>query len=86
MPVDSCLYYQAHINKKDCWFFVAIFRSFEHLAFDRTLDKKSSLFEIFVSPSQQKLFETIMIRFQEVGVVLDFEKLPNRLLVPGSEV
>jgi len=84
--MDSCLYYQAHINKKDCWFFVAIFRSFEHLAFDRTLDKTSSLFEIFVSPSQQKLFEAIMAGFKKEGVVLDFKKLPNRLLEPGAMV
>jgi len=84
--MNSCLYYQAHINKKDCWFFVAIFRSFEHLAFDRTLDKNSSLFEIFVSPSQQALFESIMTDFKNAGVVLDFQKLPNRLLSPGAVV
>ena len=84
--MSNSLYYQAHINKKDCWFFVAVFRSFEHLAFDRTLDKHSSLFEIFVTPSQQKLFEEIMVGFQNIGVVLDFEQLPNRLLQPGSVV
>jgi len=85
-PVNNCLYYQAHINRKDCWFFVAVFRSFEHLAFDRTLDKESSLFEIFVAPNQEKLFEEIMTGFQDVGVVLDFKKLPNRLLEPCATV
>lgn len=84
--MDSCLYYQAHLEKKDCWFFVAVLRSFEHLSFDRTLDKKTSLFEIFVTPSQQQLFEEIMAAFEKYGVVLDFKKLPNRLLVEGSEV
>jgi len=84
--MNACLYYQAHINKKDCWFFVAVFRSFEHLAFDRTLDKTSSLFEIFVAPGQQELFESIMKAFQKRGVVLDFQQLPNRLLVEGSKV
>ena len=75
-----CLYYQAHLNKKDCWLFVAILRSFEHLAFDRTLDKESSLFEIFVPPQFQRFFENLMRYFQSEGVVLDFKKMENRLL------
>jgi len=78
--VDHCLYYQAHIQKKDCWFFVATLRSFEHLAFDRTLDKDESLFEIFVCPQLQQFFEKLMNYFQQQGVVLDFVKMENRLL------
>ena len=78
--MDHCLYYQAHLNKKDCWFFVATLRSFEHLAFDRTLNKEESLFEIFVSPQFQKLFENLMEYFKSEGVVLDFKKMENRLL------
>lgn len=75
----SCLYYQAHIEKKRCWFFVALFRSFEHLAFDRTLEKETSLFEFFVPSDMQSFFEHLMKHFQEIGVVSNFEKLPNRL-------
>ncbi|MCK5632388.1 hypothetical protein KAH94_01445 [bacterium] len=84
--MDICLYYQAHLEKKDCWFFVAILRSFEHLAFDRTLDKKTSLFEIFVIPSEKLFFEKLMKRFQEIGIVLDFQELPNRLLDPNEKL
>ena len=76
----SCLYYQAHINKTKSWFLVAVLRSFEHLAFDRTLDKGSSLFEFFVAPGQEAFFEKLMEHLQDMGVVLDFEKKPNRLV------
>jgi len=76
----TCLYYQAHIRRKDCWFFAAIFRSFEHLGFDRTLDKQTSLFEFFIPPLMQKTFEAFMDDMIARGVVLDIEKKPNRLM------
>lgn len=80
--MKNCLYYQAHINKPLCWFFVAVLRSFEHMAFDRTIDKDSTLFEFFVPASTQSFFEAVMQAFQEQGVVLDWQMLPNRLENP----
>ena len=77
---NKCLYYQAHIDKPQCWFVVAILRSFEHLAFDRTIDKKTSLFEFFIPPAGQKTFEELMTYFQAEGIVLDFKELSNRLV------
>jgi len=78
--INRCLYYQAHIDKPRCWFVVAVLRSFEHLVFDRTLDKETSLFEFFVPPALQPTFEELMRYFQSEGIVLDFKELPNRLV------
>ena len=82
----TCRYYQAHINRPLCWFFVAVLRSMEHMAFDRTLDKESSLFEFFVPDSTDKFFKEVMEAFHKRGVVLDWKELPNRLDDPNELV
>ena len=74
-----CVYYQATIRQKDCWFFVATLRSYEHLAFDRTYDVEKSIFEFFVPPSNEHIFLEIMHYFEGTGLVSDLKKLPNRL-------
>lgn len=84
--MSICLYYQAHVLKKDCWFLVAILRSFEHLAFDRTIDKESSLFEFYVPQATQKYFLELMDYFQKNGIVLDLQEFPNRLKDPSSQI
>ncbi len=84
--MDSSFYYQAHIDRQQCWFFVAILRSFEHLVFDRTLNKQESLFEFFVTPLMKDFFERLMVEFQSQGVVLDWSEQPNRLLIAGEAV
>ncbi len=82
--MNTCLYYQAHVDKQRCWFFVAVLRSFEHMSFDRTLDKETSLFEIFVPHAAQEMFESIMQELYAQDIVIDWQPLPNRLAVPGS--
>jgi hypothetical protein len=72
-------YYQAHVKRELCWFVAATLRSFEHLAFDRTLDTETSLFEFFVSPSTENYFLEIMSFYQEEGLINNLVKLPNRL-------
>ncbi len=72
-------YYQAHVAEKDCWFLVAILRSFEHLAFDRTVDKERSIFEFFVPEGNEASFLELMDYFEGQGIVSDLQKLPNRL-------
>ena len=74
-----CCYYQATVRKADAWFLVAVLRSFEHLAFDRTLEKNSSRFEFFVPKDLEKNFLALMAYFQNEGIVTHFEQLPNRL-------
>ncbi len=83
--MKNCLYYQAQVEKKDCWFFVATLRSFEHLCFDRTYDKETSIFEFFVPEDQDTRFREIMAYYMEEDIVTDFIALPNRLLDPRAE-
>ena len=72
-------YYQANVQRELCWFVTATLRSYEHLAFDRTLDQATSLFEFFVPSSTEKYFLEIMSYYQEEGLVTNLVKLSNRL-------
>lgn len=74
-----CSYYHAHVQRELCWFVTAALRSYEHLAFDRTLDPATSLFEFFVAPSTEKYFLEVMAYFEQQGLVRNLIKLPNRL-------
>lgn len=74
-----CLYYQAHVEKKYCWFLVAILRSFEHVAFDRTLDKEKSIFEFFVPQDMEPIFLSLMHELQQKSIITYVYQLPNRL-------
>jgi len=77
--MDYCEYYQAQIDKSKTWFFTAILRSFEHVVFDRTLDKKKQLFEFFVPKDTEKTFLNLMHYFEKEGVVTHLQKMENRL-------
>jgi hypothetical protein len=72
------LYYQAKVKREYCWFFVAGLRSFEHLAFDRTMDVNESIFEFFVSPEMEEIFLEIMRYFEAKEIVIWFCRAPNR--------
>jgi hypothetical protein len=74
------LYYQAHINSAMSWFVTSALKSYEHIAFDRTIDVPNSIFEFFVSPSAESYFLEIMEHMQELGYVCDLKKVPNRLM------
>lgn len=74
-----CSYYQAHIDIPKTWFFVAMLRSHEHVAFDRTIDTKSGLFEFFVPEDTEHLFHEFIAYFQKEGIVSNLVKLENRL-------
>lgn len=74
-----CSYYQAHVERELCWFVTASLRSYEHVAFDRTLDPEKSLFEFFVPNSTEKYFLEVMTYFQSQGLITGLAKLPNRL-------
>lgn len=74
-----CSYYQAHVKRELCWFVTAALRSYEHIAFDRTIDTASSLFEFFVAPSTEKYFLEIMTYFEKENLISNLKKMPNRL-------
>lgn len=82
--MEYCAYYQAHVRKEEAGFLVAVLRSFEHLAFDRTIDKASSLFEFFVPVGSEAIFVELMEDFLKEGVILDLVKQENRLRNPES--
>lgn len=75
-----CSYYQAHVQRELCLYVVAALRSYEHLAFDRTLDPETSLFEFFVPTSTETYFLTLMNYLQSEGLIYDLKKMPNRLI------
>jgi hypothetical protein len=68
------------------WFLVAILRSYEHLAFDRTLDKEHDIFEFFVPSELESYFVELLSKLKSHGVILQFVKLPNRLYDPYAVV
>lgn len=74
-----CSYYQAYVQRELCWFVTASLRSYEHVAFDRTLDPVTSLFEFFVPQTTEKYFLEVMAYFESEGLVSELKKLPNRL-------
>jgi hypothetical protein len=86
METLYCSYYQAYVERELCWFVTASLRSYEHVAFDRTLDPATSLFEFFVPSTTEKYFLTIMAYFESVGLVFDLKKLPNRLENSAEQV
>lgn len=73
-----CSYYQAQVLREKTWFVVAVLRSYEHVAFDRTLDVQKSIFEFFVPEDQEILFLAIIQDFAQLGLVGQLIKLPNR--------
>lgn len=63
------VYYKAIVEKKRCWYFTAIVRSFEHLMFDRTCDVPTNTFEFFVPKNNEKIFLELMDFFTKEGIV-----------------
>jgi hypothetical protein len=81
-----CSYYHAQVERELCWFVTAAIRSYEHMAFDRTLDPVTSLFEFFVAPGHEKQFLAVMSYFEEQNLVRNLIKLPNRLQGSDQQV
>lgn len=75
-----CHYYHAYINRSQTWFFVATLRALEHAAFDRTLDKTTGLFEIFVPAGYVSIFTQFMDDQRYRGVVHSYYETENRLM------
>lgn len=78
--MKTSVYYQAIVTKERCWQLTAILRSYEHMAFDRTLDIATSRFEFFVAPDLEDYFLRLMDYFIQQGLVHDLQKMPNRLV------
>lgn len=76
-----CAYYIVKIEKEKAWFVTAAFKSFEHLAFDRTIDKSSSTFEFFVPIDTEAFFLEVASYFVSIGLIREFYKTENRLIL-----
>lgn len=74
------LYYQATIPKQFGWYITSILRSYDNMAFDRTIDVENNVFEFFVPESQEETFLHFMKQMEEKGAALDIKKLPNRFI------
>ncbi len=81
-----CSYYQARVTEKESWFLVALLRSFEHLAFDRTYDKSTATFEFFVPHDNERIFLELLEYLKKQGVILSVTALSNRLTDPNALV
>lgn len=84
--MNYCSYYTAYINKSLCWYVVAILKSYEHMAFDRTLDTPTNLFEFYVPEDREQEFLRIMSYFEKEKLVSELTKKQNRLMDPGQEL
>src|SRR3546814_7842172 len=56
----TTLFRSAYVDPAYGWFFVGALRSFEHIAFDRTIDVESSIFEFFVPQDTEEYFVELM--------------------------
>jgi hypothetical protein len=81
-----CHYYQANVQKELCWFVTAILKSYEHVAFDRTINTAESKFEFFVAPATEQYFLELMSYFQAEGLISNLSKQTNRLSQPSEQV
>ena len=81
-----CTYYQANVDRSKTWYVTAILKSFPNLAFDRTIEKTTGLFEFYVAPGMENDFLELMNYFIAEGIVTNLAERPNRLLDPNEIV
>lgn len=77
--MNKCIYYQALVPLATTHLFVAAFRFYEHLAFDRTLHAPTGRFEFFVPQHQEVYFLEVMAHLESLGLVQAPTKEENRL-------
>lgn len=77
-------YYQAVLKKEEALFAVGTLKFFDHVCFDRTIDKEKLLYEFFVPPALEAEFLAIMAFLTAKGIVFNLIKLPNRIKAGGS--
>jgi hypothetical protein len=84
--VHFCVYYQAHVQRSECWFLVAVLKSWEHVAFDRTVNVELSIFEFFVPVAMEERFLQLMQLMIRKNVLHSLCKLDNRLKDTSARV
>lgn len=74
------IYFQAHVPPASCLLVIGILKSYEHVAFARTLDINKSIVEFFVTEQTKESFLNIMDILSRYNMVFDLQEMPNRLL------
>lgn len=72
-------YYHAILNKENALYVVGTLKYFDHICFDRTLDRETLLYEFFVPQDTESDFLKIMDFFAQKGFVTYLQKKPNRI-------
>lgn len=74
------IYFQAHVPPASCLLVIGILKSYEHVAFARTIDVQKSVLEFFVTQETKSAFLAIMSIFSKHSMIFDLQEMPNRLL------
>lgn len=80
MKKNYCIYYTGHVKRETAWLLSAILHGTEHVAFDRTIDIKESIFEFFVPVDMEPVFLELTDYFKKEGLLLSLDKKKNRLI------
>ena len=71
-------YFQSSVKKELCWLLSSTLKFNEHIAFDRSVDGRSDLFEYFVAPDYEDYFIEMMRELESIGAISNLKKMKNR--------
>ncbi|MGD1997876.1 MAG: hypothetical protein PVJ92_03105 [Candidatus Dependentiae bacterium] len=74
-----CTYYYAQAVKEKMWLLMAHLKSFDSIAFHRTVDGTNDQMEFFVPPAHDKLFRHFLELYTKEGILEWYEQRENRL-------
>lgn len=74
------VYFQAHVPPANCFLVIGLLKSYDHIAFARTLHIEKSIIEFFVTDETKDPFLAIMEMLSKHNMVFDLKELPNRLM------
>lgn len=74
------LYFQAHVPPAHCFLVIGILKTYEHVAFTRTLNIDKSILEFFVTQETKAMFLSVMNMLSKHDMVFDLTEMPNRLI------
>lgn len=79
MQEQWSIYYIVFVIPEKMWFFSALLKSMEHMAFDRTLDPALGQVELFIAPDAVHDIEAFLHNMRFRGVVTAYSVGTNRL-------
>ncbi len=73
--MKKSVYYQANIKKSKVWMVSSTLKYCDGLAFERTIDKKQSKFEFYVSPDLENIFLDLIKIFENESIIFNLKKI-----------